>query len=162
MSRTGRAVVSIAACATLMAVGASTAAAKASSVHYFAKRVYLRSSGANGHLLPPHSGLAVGDRVSTAFNDYAGDHTHHREQATASSDVVCVVTGSSTFLCDETIAISGSMILGDDFVINLLSKGPTTFKITGGTGIYRHARGIVIARSVLGESGLDLTIELRS
>lgn len=146
----------------MMAVGASAVAAKTVSVHLFAKRVYSRSSDPNGHPLPPHSGLAVSDRISTAFDDYSGNRLHHLKQVTASTHVMCVVRSGTTFLCDETTAIGGSMILGDDVVINLVAKGPTTFKITGGTGTYQHARGIVIARSVLGEPALDLTIEIRS
>jgi hypothetical protein len=162
MSRIRCAAVSIAACATMMAVGASAAAANTISLHFFSKQVYSRIRDANGHPLPPTSGLDVGDRISNAFNDYAGNHTHHAKRATASNQVACIVTSGSTFLCDETIAIGGSMILADDFVINFPANGPTTFKITGGTGTYRHARGTVIARSFLGQPGSDLTIEIRS
>ena len=162
MSRIRCAAVSIAACATMMAAVASAAAAKTISLHFFSKQVYSRISDANGHPLPPNSGLAVGDRISNAFNDYAGNHKHHAKQATASNHVACIVTSSSTFLCDDTIAIGGSMILTDDFVINFLSKGPTTVKITGGTGTHWHARGTVIATTFLGQPGVDLTIEIRS
>jgi hypothetical protein len=80
--------------------------------------------------------------------------------------VVCTftsqTTSSSSFLCDDTIAIGGSMLLGDDFVINFPSKGPTTFKITGGTGAYRHAHGTVVAKAFFGQPGTELTIKIRS
>jgi hypothetical protein len=162
MSRIGCVAVSIAAGLTMMAVGASAAAAKTVALHFFAKPVYSRISDAKGHPLSPNSGLVVGDRTNRAFDDYAGNHRNHAKLATASNDVACIVTGSSTLLCDETIAIGGSMIFGDDFTINFGSKGATRTKITGGTGTYPQARGTIIAKTFLGQPGPDLTIELRS
>ena len=72
------------------------------------------------------------------------------KQATASDHVVCTVTSTitSTALCDGTIAIGGSMIFGDDFVLNFVSNAATTVKITGGTGLYRHSHGTVIIKPV--------------
>jgi hypothetical protein len=55
------------------------------------------------------------------------------------------------------IAIGGSMILGDDFVLNFNSN-ITTLKVTGGTGRYRHAHGTVIAKTV--GNNTDLTINV--
>jgi hypothetical protein len=160
MSRTKCAAVSIAICATIMAVGASAAAGKTSTLHFFSKQVYSRISDAGGHpALPP---LAVGDRFSFASNDYAGDHKHHAKQATASDHIVCTLTSisPSTALCDGTIAIGGSMIFGDDFVLNFISNAATTVKITGGTGVYRHAHGTVVTKPV-GDND-DLTIKVSS
>ena len=168
MSRIRYAAASIAAYATMMAVGASAAAAKSVTLHFFSKQVYSRISNANGHPLPPNSGLAVGDRISTASNDYAGNYKHHADQPTASDHTVCTFTSSNrstnSFLCDDTIAIGGSMILGDDSKINFPSKAPTTFKITGGTGTYRHAHGTVVAKTVTftAPPGTDLTITITS
>jgi hypothetical protein len=158
MSPIKRAAVSIAAWTTIMAVGASAADAKTSTLHFFSKQVYSRISDASGHhALPP---LAVGDRLSFASNDYAGNHKHHAKQATASDHIVCTVTSTSTALCDGTIAIGGSMILGDDFVLNFISNAATTIKITGGTGLYRHAHGTIIAKPV--GDNTDLTIRVSS
>jgi hypothetical protein len=72
------------------------------------------------------------------------------DQATASDHVVCTVTSTitSTALCDGSIAIGGSMIFGDDFVLNFISNAATTVKITGGTGVYRHAHGAIIVKPV--------------
>ncbi|MBV9362920.1 MAG: hypothetical protein JO046_18675 [Solirubrobacterales bacterium] len=55
-------------------------------------------------------------------------------------------------------AIGSAMILGDDFVISFASNAPTTVKITGGTGIYRHAHGTIVAKTVANNT--DLTIKV--
>ena len=160
MSRIKRAAVSAAACTAIIAASASAAAAKTSTLHFFSKQVYSRISDASGHpAVPP---LTVGDRLSFASNDYAGNHKHHARQATASDHVVCTVTSTitSTALCDGTIAIGGSMIFGDDFVLNFVSNAATTVKITGGTGLYRHAHGTVIIKPV--GDNTDLTIKVSS
>jgi hypothetical protein len=158
MSRIRYAAASIAACATIMAVGASAAAAKTVTLHFFSKQVYSRISDASGH--PLHSAPAVGDRLSNASNDYAGNHKHHAKHPTASDHIVCTLTSISSALCDGTIAIGGSMILGDDFVLNFTSNAPTVVKITGGTGTYRHAHGTIIAKTV--GNNTDLTIKVSS
>ena len=160
MSRTRCAAVSISACATIMAVSASAAAAKTVTLHFFSKQVYSRISDASGHPLAPNSAPAVGDRLSFASNDYAGNHKQHAKQATASDHIVCTLTSTSSALCDGTVAIGGSLILGDDFVLNLSSSAATTVKITGGTGLYGHVHGTVIAKPVGNNS--DLTIKVSS
>lgn len=160
MSRIIRAAASIAACATLLAVGASAATAKTITLHFFSKQVYSRISDASGHPLSANSAPAVGDRLSFASNDYAGNHKRHAKQATASDHIVCTLTSSSTALCDGTIAIGGSMILGDDFVLSFTSNAITTVKLTGGTGVYRHAHGTIIAKPAGNND--DLTINVTS
>jgi len=160
MSRIKGAAASIAVCATIMAVGASAAAAKTVTLHFFSKQVYMRISDASGHPLSPNAAPAVGDRLSFASNDYAGNHKRHAKQATASDHIVCTLTSASSALCDGTIAIGGSLILGDDFVLDFTSNAATAVKITGGTGVYWHAHGTVIAKSVGNNS--DLTIKVSS
>jgi hypothetical protein len=58
--------------------------------------VYSRISDASGHPLSPNSAPAVGDRLSFASNDYAGNHKHHAKQTTASDHIVCTLTSTST------------------------------------------------------------------
>ena len=161
MNRIRCAATSIAVCATIVGIGASAAAAKSVTLHFFSKSVYSRFSDASGKPLSPSSAFAAGDRFSSASNDYAGNHKHHAKLATASDHIVCTITSSSTGICDGTIAIGGAMILGDDFVLNFTSNSPTVVKITGGTGIYRHAHGTVTVKSV-GNNGntSDVTIKV--
>ncbi|MBV8734211.1 MAG: hypothetical protein JO120_05460 [Solirubrobacterales bacterium] len=160
MSRLRYAAASIVVCATIVAAGASAATAKTVTLHFFSKQVYSRISDASGHPLRPSAAPAVGDRFSFASNDYVGNHKHHAKQATASDHIICTLTGGSTALCDGTIAIGGSMILGDDFVFNFNSNAATTVTITGGTGSYRHAHGTVIAKPV--GNNTDVTIKVSS
>ena len=157
MSRVRCAAASVAACAMMVAVGASVAAAKPVTLHFFSKQVYLRISDASGHPLPSNSAPGVGDRFSFASNDYVGNHKHHAKRPTASDHVVCTLTSTSAGLCDGTIAIGSSLILGDDFVLNFNSN-ITTVKITGGTGRYQHAQGDVINKNVGNNS--DVTIKI--
>lgn len=159
MSRITRAGALLVACATILAIGASAAVAKRVTMHFFSKGVYTRISDATGKPLPPNSAPAVGDRLSFASNDYVGNHKHHAKHATASDHIGCTLISASSALCDGTIAIAGSMILGDDFVLDLNSTAPTIVKITGGTGRYRHAHGTVIAKPV--GNNTDLTIKVR-
>jgi hypothetical protein len=159
MNRIRCAAASVVACATIAAVGASAAAAKTVTLHFFSKQVYSRISDATGKPVPANAAPAIGDRFSFASTDYVGNHKHHAKQATASDHVVCTLTSTTSGLCDGTVAIGGSMILGDDFVLNFDSN-LTTLKITGGTGRYRHARGTVAAKSV--GNNTDLTIKVSS
>ncbi len=159
MNRIRCAAASMAVCATIVGIGASAAAAKSVTLHFFSKSVYTRVSNASGNSVSQSSGPAAGDRYSSASNDYVGNHKHHAKLATASDHIVCTLTSSSTSLCDGTIAIGGAMIFGDDFALNFNSSSPTVVKITGGTGIYRHAHGTVIAKSVGKNS--DVTIKVR-
>lgn len=156
---------SIAACATIMAVGASAAAAKTVTLHFYSKQVYSRFTDASGKPLSQSAMPAAGDRLSFASNDYAGNHKHHAAQATASDHVVCTLTSVSTTgftaLCDGTFASGGSMIFGDDFVLST-SSSTVTVKITGGTGRYLHAHGTLIHKNVGGPNSNngDLTLKL--
>jgi hypothetical protein len=159
VSRIRCAAASIVACATIVAVGASAAAAKTVTMHFFSKQVYTRVSDASGKPLSLNSAPAAGDRLSFASNDYAGNHSHHARHATASDHIVCSVTSANSALCDGTIAIGGAVILGDDFVLDF-SANITTVKITGGTGRYQHANGTIIAKNVGNNS--DLTIKVSS
>lgn len=144
-----------------MGVGASAAAAKTTTYHFFSKDVYSRISDANGNPVSPNAMPVAGDRFSFASDDYVGNHRHHARRATASDHVVCTIMPNGKGLCDGQISIGGSMILGDDFVLDFSAQGPsvTVLKITGGTGRYRHARGTIVAKSV-SQNTTDLTIRV--
>ena len=159
MSRIQCAVAALAACATIVAASASATMAKTVTMHFFSKQVYTRVSDASGHPLPPSATPAPGDRLSFAFNDYAGNHKHHAKRATASDHVVCTLTSASRALCDGMIALGGALILGDDFVLDFASNTATVVQITGGTAGFLHARGTVLVKPV-GSSTSDLTIKV--
>jgi hypothetical protein len=141
-----------------MALGASAATAKTATFHFFSKAVYSRMSDANGKALPSNSTPAVGDRISFGDDDYVGNHKHHAKRATASDHLDCTVISATKGLCDGTIAIGGSLIIADDYVLDFTSNKPAVFKITGGTGAYRHAHGTVTATSA--GNNEDLTVRV--
>jgi hypothetical protein len=159
MRRISCATASILACATIVALGASAAAAKTVTLHFFSKGVYSRLSDASGKPLSASSAPAAGDRASFASDDYVGNHNHHARLATASDHEDCTLISATSGLCDGTIAVGGAMIIADDFVLDFTAK-VTTAKITGGTGRYRRAHGTVIATDV--GNNTDFTIKVSS
>lgn len=159
MSRFRCAAALIAAGAITAAVGAPLAAAKPVTMHFYSTQVYARFSDSSGKPLSSTAVPGAGTRLSAASNDYVGNHKHHALRPTASDHVVCTLTSSSTALCDGTFAIGGSLLLGDDFVLDFTSS-TTTIAITDGTGAYRHAHGTVHVKT-LSSVKSDVTIKLR-
>ncbi len=159
MSRIRLTLASLAVCGLVAAIAVPLASAKTQTFHFFSKTVYSRLSDAKGHPLGPKATPVAGDRLSSGSNDYVGNHKQHAKRATASDRISCTVNGKTTALCDGTIAIGGSMLFGDNFVISFVSSKPQTIKITGGTGRYRHAHGTVHVQSV-GNNANDLTIKV--
>lgn len=159
MSRIRYVLASLAACGLVAALAAVPASAKTTTLHFFSKDVYMRLSDSSGKALSSNATPVAGDRLSIGSNDYVGNHKHHAKRATASDHIVCTIGTGGTGLCDGTIALGGAMLIGDDFVLNFASNGPTVVNITGGTGRYRHAGGTVVAKSV-SNSTTDLTIKV--
>jgi hypothetical protein len=151
----------IAACVSVMGIGASAASAKTTTYHFFSKDVYVRISDSTGKPLPPSNTMpTIGDRFSIGSDDYVGNHSHHAKRATASDHIICVLTSTTGLaLCDGQIAIGGSMIFADDWTLDFNSTAPTTIQITGGTGRFRHAHGTVFAKSV-SQNTTDLVIKV--
>lgn len=159
----------VAACAGVAGTGAAPAVAKPQKaktktrtvvMYFFAKRVYTRLSDPGGRRLGSSFAPAVGDRVSYASEDYAGDHNRHAKRAIASDSTVCTVTSPTSVLCDGSIAIGGSLIIADDYVLTFPAKSrTTTIRITGGTGRYRGAGGTISA-TVVGNN-VDVTVKVK-
>jgi hypothetical protein len=173
VSRIRFATASALACVTLVALGPIAAAAqtvtkpkpvtktKAKTVtkHFYSVPVYSRISDPSGDRLSANTQPTVSDRVSYADNDYTGNHTRHAKRATASDHTVCTLISSTSVLCDGAFAINGALILADDYVLSFPTrKNATTIKITGGTGVYKGARGTITATSQ--GKALDVTITL--
>jgi hypothetical protein len=59
--------------------------------------------------------------------------------------------------CSGQIAIGGSMLLANDETFPLSASAPLT-PINGGTGIYRHARGLLTPTSI--GNNTDFTIRV--
>jgi len=151
----------LAASAMALSVGAAGASAKTTVYHFFSKGVYFHFSDSQGHPLPQNHKPQPGDRISAGSNDFVGNHQHHARRATASDHISCtIIDEQGNGLCDGSIAIGGSMIFADDFVIPFGAEGPTTQRIpiTGGTGQFRRATGTVNVQSAGENSDLQVVV----
>ena len=134
-----------------LAVGASAASAKAVTLHLFSRETSSTFTDAQGHPVPPSTPPAVGDTFDNTGVDYVGNYKHHAAKPTGSDHLRCTITSISStgpmVLCSGQIAIGGSMLLANDETIRLSASPPPT-QINGGTGIYRHARGLLTPTSI--------------
>jgi hypothetical protein len=134
-----------------VALAAATPAADAKTVtlHLYSKATSSTFVDPHGHPIkgPP----AVGDTFDDMGVDFVGDHTHHAAKSNGSDHLRCTITAvghaGPTALCNGQIAICGSMILANDESFTLSQSAPPT-QINGGTGIYRHAHGLITPTNV--------------
>jgi hypothetical protein len=142
---------------------APAAGARTVTLHYFSKQTSNTFSTPQGQPVAPNTPPAAGDVNDITGLDYAGNHKHHASKPTASDHLRCTITsftGSAAAAdCDAQVAIGGSMLLADD-VTFMLSDGsaPLVVPINGGTGIYRHARGRIIATNVGNNTDFDIRV----
>ena len=124
----------------------ATSASAATTLHFYDRLVSDTLTDPSGHPIgnvskPPTAGSAV----NIAAIGYAGDSAHHAKSPTASIHLACVVTTAPKAVCFAQVAIGGSMLLANQFTVNLAgSDNPfATVKLNGGLGRFAHARGTV-------------------
>jgi hypothetical protein len=145
----------------LCAVGILAAPATAATrLHFFAKNISNTFTDPSGHRIgnsktPPPAGSAI----NATEIGYAGNSKHHAKAPTASIHLACVVTTAPKAVCFAQVAIGGSMLLANQFTVNLAGSGNpfSTVKINGGIGKFAHARGTVHSTPA-GNSNSDFTI----
>jgi hypothetical protein len=134
-----------------LAIGAPAASAKTVTLHLFSRETSSTFVDAQGHPVPPNTPPAVGDRFDNTGIDYVGNHEQHAAKPNGSDHLRCTITSITstgpTALCSGQIAIGGSMLLANDETFTLSASPPPT-RINGGTGIYRHARGLLTPTSI--------------
>jgi hypothetical protein len=134
-----------------LAVAVPAASARKVTLHYFSKQTSSTFVDPQGRPLGPGDAPAVGDVNDNTGVDFVGNHRHHARKATASDHLRCTITSFTAMAgaarCDGQFAIGGSMLLANDAPFTL-SNAPHVISISGGTGIYHHARGKIIATSV--------------
>jgi hypothetical protein len=144
-----------------LAALAPAANAKTVTLHYFSKQTSSTFVNPQGQPLAPNSSPAIGDINDNTGIDYVGSHKHHAKKPTASDHLRCTITNftatAGTASCDGQIAIGGSMLLANDARFTL-SNGPHVIPINGGTGIYRHAHGTIVAMSVGNNTDFTITV----
>jgi hypothetical protein len=143
------------------AIGAPAAGAKTVPLHLFSRATSSTFVDAQGHPVSPSTPSAVGDTFDSTGVDYLGNHEHHAARPNGSDHLRCAVTSISstgpTLLCSAQIGIGGSMLLANDETFTLSASPPPT-PIDGGTGIYRHAHGLLTATDI--GNNTDFTIKV--
>jgi len=144
-----------------LAVMAPAASAKTVTLHIFSRQTSSTFVDPQGHPVRPNTPPAVGDTFDNTGVDYAGTHKHHAAKPDGSDHLRCTITGmtatGATALCNGQIAIGGSMLLANDEMLSLSDAGPPT-PINGGTGIYRHAHGLLTPTDI--GNNTDFTIKV--
>ncbi|HUC38333.1 MAG TPA: hypothetical protein VMR97_14575 [Acidimicrobiales bacterium] len=148
--------------AAVLAFAGGPASAKTSTLHFFSKAQTDLAYHANGQPITNQNAQpSVGDYFISSDLDYVGNHKSHAKNYTASDNLACTITQSSSTsiigICDGVIAVGGSMLLANHVTVNLGSNNPTV-AINGGTGQYKNARGAVVTSAVANTNNTDFTI----
>jgi hypothetical protein len=127
----------------------SASAAKHATLKFFFKQAGMTYVGPNGKPLSNSAQPAVGDSFS-AFDDlYAGTSSHHAKTYTATAVLDCVITSvvnPNTNIpgrCEGVISLGTSMIVSISTQNLADNSSVTGYPITGGTGVYKGATGVV-------------------
>jgi hypothetical protein len=133
------------------AAGAAAGGASATShspggpvttLHIYAVDQYNAMFEANGQPMSPSAQPAPGDYIVGVDEDYLGTHLAHSKTSTGADNSVCTFTSPTTGICDQVIAMGGSLLLFDHVKVDFALKSPVS-EITGGTGIFEGAHGTV-------------------
>jgi hypothetical protein len=138
----------------------AASASAATTLHFFDKQLSNTFTDPSGHPIgnvntPPPAGSAI----DITEIGYAGNSKHHATAPTASIHLACVVTAAPKAVCFAQVAIGGSMLLANQFTVNLAGPGNpfSTVKINGGVGKFAHAHGTVHSTPA-GKSSSTVTI----
>jgi hypothetical protein len=135
------------------------AAASAATLHLYQKIVSFKVVNAAGHRVNPAAKPVIGDRFDEIDLIYAGTAAHHPKRAVGSDHLGCVVVKlPKPGVCDLQIALGGSMLLSDEFVVSFASVNPfTRIPIRDGTGKFAHAHGTIKAVPIGTSANANLT-----
>ncbi|MEA2283622.1 MAG: hypothetical protein QOK21_4229 [Solirubrobacteraceae bacterium] len=160
MTRTRTAIVALAGAVTL--AGATAQAADATTIHLLSRSI--PSAGGlfdpNGNPLPGNAQPSAGSYFIGADNDFKGNHRRHSKRPIGWDHLLCTIVDPATFTvnCDAQLALPRGLIIADRQTVSFSAK-KQVFKITGGTGKYRHAKGgTVTSRSTGNSNDTDLVI----
>jgi hypothetical protein len=135
----------------LAGAGASASpSGKTTVLRYFGKQTSSAFTTSTGAPVPTNAPPVAGDQLFDTVNLYAGTAKHHAKTWTASASLDCtVLSASKTSIpaaCEGVVAIGGSMLVS--LSTQNFAGTPSLYPITGGTGIYFHAKGSVKTKSV--------------
>jgi hypothetical protein len=160
-----RRVLAAAVSAALAATGVSAGAADAKSetLHFYQVQVgptqFYDASGHPINVNPPATLPKPGDSFDETHLDYAGTAKHHAAHWTASDHFTCTFTNADTGRCNSQIALGGSLLLSNNFTLNL--KRPKAVVAIGeGTGAFHGVRGEFTNMDLPDSSNAILVIHL--
>ena len=137
----------------------AASASAATTLHFYDKSISNTFTDPSGHPIgntntPPPTGSSI----NISAIGYAGNSKHHANTPTASIHLACVVTTAPKAVCFAQVAIGGSMLLANQFIVSLASSNPfSTVQLNGGIGKFTHAHGTVHSAAA-GKSGSNVTI----
>jgi hypothetical protein len=141
-----------------VALVATPAIAKTTTLRFFAKTVSAKFTDSAGRPIPGRNPKA-GDVFDATRLEYVGDHKHHAKQWTASAHLRCVFTSSTRSTCDGQLAIGGSMLLSNGIHPDLAAR-IARLRINGGTGAFQRAHGTATEVQVGSTNNNDITIRI--
>jgi hypothetical protein len=112
------------------------------TLHLYAVDQYNAAFQANGQPMRASAQPAPGDYIVGVDEDYLGTHLAHSKTSTGADNSVCTFSSATTGICDQVIAMGGSLLLFNHVKVNFALKNPVS-EITGGTGIFEGAQGTV-------------------
>jgi hypothetical protein len=139
----------------LLGEGAASAATPRSGstqiLHYYSvSKGEIFSNGAGMQFSPSKSDPPrSGDQIEGTDLDYVGNHSSHAKNWTASDHELCIFNSANIPVCHAQVAIGNSMILAEATLTNLSASTTTTkYVITGGTGEFQGATGLIVAMNI--------------
>jgi hypothetical protein len=150
-------VIAIAAAGAALSLGQSASARTTTTLHLFAKSQSFGMFHANGKPLSVTDTPKKGDYLIGIDIDYVGNHAKHAATPIGSDDAVCTFRTATKAVCDEVVAIGGSLLISDHVTVNFSAASPVS-KITGGTGKFKGARGTITVTPLIPTLNSDFTV----
>jgi hypothetical protein len=101
---------------------------------------FYNAAGKVLHLNPPSTVPKVGDTFDETDRLYAGTSTSHAKKWTGSDHLRCTFEPSAKGQCSLQVAVGGSMLIENSFVVNFKSNS-WNLKLTEGTGRFAGMHG---------------------
>jgi hypothetical protein len=150
-------IAAIAAAGAAGLLGQSASARSTTTLHLFAKSQSFGMFHANGKPLSVTATPKRGDYLIGIDIDYMGNHAKHAATPIGSDNAVCTFTTATKAVCDEVIAIGGSLLISNHVTVNFSAASPVT-KITGGTGKFKGARGTITVSPLVPTLNSDFAV----
>jgi hypothetical protein len=113
------------------------------TLHLYLVDQYFAMFHADGQPMSTTAQPAPGDYLVGVNEDYLGTHLAHSKTSTGADNAVCTFTAPTEAICDQVVAMGGSLLLMNHVKVDFALNNPVV-EITGGTGIFEGAHGSVV------------------